>query len=445
MIPVGATTANFTIGTSSVSNSTDVTLTATLGKSVSAQLTVTPIDIVSLTLNPTSIQGGATSTGTVTLNAPAPAGGVVISLASSSTSATVPASVAVTAGATTATFSVTASGVPSATSATITGTDSNGHFATATLTITIQLVQILNLQINDITFDKVSGKIFAAEQNDNSKYGNCVLRIDPLTGTIEKAYSVGVKLGHVRVTSDGSYAYVDVTADGSVRRVNLKSELVDGIYPIQFGGVYDLEIVPGSPQSFMISGNPNFGVNTTIYDVTSSTTAVARPNTVPTGIAGIFSGDGSILYGDGYTYGNGGDSLFVSTVTPTEVNWIHQYGLSIRDGLWYNNLIYTAVPSIVDPINQIVQTSLPTTDFLFDREVGLSANDNRIYYVSWDSGHNKRIISFDLTTLQEYPWFDTGSIPGGCNSFVACGNHVVAFYIYGYAVTQNLVIVRGLP
>ena len=441
----GATTATFTIGTSAVTSPQNVTLTATLGKSVSAQLTVTPIEVVSLSLNPTSIQAGSTSSGTVTLNAAAPTGGFIVSLISNSAAATVPQTVTVAAGATSAKFTITGNAVGAATTATITASDPSDGLATAKLTVTIQLVQILNLQINDITFDSVSGKIFAAEQNDNTQYGNCILRIDPGTGAIEKSYSVGVQLGKVRVTSDGKYAYTDSPADGSVRRVNLQTGLVDGTYPIHFGGVYDLETVPGSPQSFMISGNPNGGVNTNIYDVATSVSAIARPNTVPTGIAGIFNGDGSILYGDGYTNGGGGDSLFVSTVTPTLVNWVHQYGISVRGGVWYNNLIYTASPSIVDPINQIVQSSLPLTDFLVDREVGVNAPDNRIYYVSWDSGHNKRILSFDLTTLTEYPWFDTGSIPGGCNSFIACGNHTVAFYIYGYNVTQNLVIVRGLP
>ena len=52
----------------------------------------------SLSLSPTTVAGGATSTGTVRLDNPAPAGGTAVALSSSSTAATVPASVTVAAG-----------------------------------------------------------------------------------------------------------------------------------------------------------------------------------------------------------------------------------------------------------------------------------------------------------------------------------------------------------
>ena len=57
----------------------------------------------SVSLNPTSVTGGASSTGTVTLSSAAPAGGAVVTLGSSNTAAaTVPGSVTVAAGATSA-------------------------------------------------------------------------------------------------------------------------------------------------------------------------------------------------------------------------------------------------------------------------------------------------------------------------------------------------------
>lgn len=64
--------------------------------------------IQSLTVSPTSVEGGVGSTGSVELIANAPAGGAVVALASSDTSgATVPATVTVPAGQRTATFAVT--------------------------------------------------------------------------------------------------------------------------------------------------------------------------------------------------------------------------------------------------------------------------------------------------------------------------------------------------
>src|SRR5450631_2721955 len=66
-------------------------------------------NLVSLTLNQTSVVGGSGATATVSLSGAAPAGGRSVSLASSDTlRATVPASITVAAGAQVATFTVTA-------------------------------------------------------------------------------------------------------------------------------------------------------------------------------------------------------------------------------------------------------------------------------------------------------------------------------------------------
>jgi hypothetical protein len=74
----------------------------------------------SLTLNPTSVVGGAqSSTGTVTLSGPAPTGGAQVALASNNSAASVPTTVTVSAGATSATFTVSTSAVSTSTSGTI--------------------------------------------------------------------------------------------------------------------------------------------------------------------------------------------------------------------------------------------------------------------------------------------------------------------------------------
>ncbi|MFL5364023.1 MAG: hypothetical protein ACJ781_00950 [Myxococcales bacterium] len=90
--------------------------------------------VSSLSLNPSSLRGGSSSTGTVTLNMAAPSGGLGVFFSSSSASATPPGSIVIPAGQTSATFPVSTSRVGSTTSATITAS-SNGS-ASAVLTIT---------------------------------------------------------------------------------------------------------------------------------------------------------------------------------------------------------------------------------------------------------------------------------------------------------------------
>jgi thermitase len=88
-----------------------------------------------LSLNPTSVVGGNSATGTVTLTAAAPSGGFVVNLSSSNSSvASVPSSVTVPAGATSANFTVSTTAVSASTNVTITAS-AGGVSRTATLTV----------------------------------------------------------------------------------------------------------------------------------------------------------------------------------------------------------------------------------------------------------------------------------------------------------------------
>ena len=138
-VPAGATTATFNVGTTSVSSTTQVKMWAVLNTSWGAVLTVTPgstsgPSLSTLSLSPTTVTGGSSSTGTVTLTGAAPSGGAVVTLSSSNTAvATVPANVTVAAGSTSRTFTVTTATVSSTASATITATLGVSRPATITV------------------------------------------------------------------------------------------------------------------------------------------------------------------------------------------------------------------------------------------------------------------------------------------------------------------------
>lgn len=133
----GATSATFTVTTSAV-DTTTVQLSATLGSvSQFAALTITRAVAAALSavsLSPSTVAGGNSSTGTVTLSAAAPSGGTVVSLSDNSAAATVPASVTVAAGSTSRTFTAATTAVTSQTLAVVTAS-SGGVSRSATLTV----------------------------------------------------------------------------------------------------------------------------------------------------------------------------------------------------------------------------------------------------------------------------------------------------------------------
>jgi len=142
IVPQFAAAGGFIITTTAPATRTVVTISVTGGGvTLTATLTVDPFPstpppaaISTLSLSPSTITGGASSTGVVTSTQSAPAGGLLVSLSSSDTAvATVPASVTIAAGASSASFTVSTSPGTTTRTATITGS-AGGATQSAVLT-----------------------------------------------------------------------------------------------------------------------------------------------------------------------------------------------------------------------------------------------------------------------------------------------------------------------
>ena len=148
-VPSGADRVSFSIGTNAVGEDVLVTLHATPSSSVLlAQLSVLAAvgapTLTSVTVNPSTVAGGTTSTATVTLSGAALASGAVVNLSSNSGVATVPPPVTVAPGATTAQFVVNTLPVTANTAVTLSawldaiGATTVTRLATLTVTPTVQ-------------------------------------------------------------------------------------------------------------------------------------------------------------------------------------------------------------------------------------------------------------------------------------------------------------------
>lgn len=106
--------ADFVVNTSPVSAVYTRQVIATyLGVSKAANVTVTPISLLSLSLNPTTVVSGNPTIGTVTLTATAPTGGIVVTITSGSSVIHVPPTVTVPAGSNSVDFVISTSHVSS--------------------------------------------------------------------------------------------------------------------------------------------------------------------------------------------------------------------------------------------------------------------------------------------------------------------------------------------
>ncbi len=147
-IPGGSTSAMFSIATSPVASSTQVTITASTGGATKTlSLTVTAPQPSYITLYPTTLTSGQTSTANfVYLTSAAPTGGMAVALRSSNAAVQVPSSVTVPAGSTSASFSIATSAVAATTQVSISA--NAGITSSAALTLNPAPVRVSSVSLS---------------------------------------------------------------------------------------------------------------------------------------------------------------------------------------------------------------------------------------------------------------------------------------------------------
>jgi hypothetical protein len=148
----GSSSATFTAATRPVASNSSPTITASYNStSKAATLSVTPPDVFSVLLNPSSISGGTSSQATVALSGAAPTGGAMVTLLSSNTAAaTVPSSVTVLAGSSSATFTISTQPVAINSSSSISAS-LNSSSQVATLAVLAAPVTVSSISLNPIS------------------------------------------------------------------------------------------------------------------------------------------------------------------------------------------------------------------------------------------------------------------------------------------------------
>ena len=233
----GQISATFSVGTGGVTSSTPATISGSLnGISQSAVLTINPAGLASLLVNPGSIVGGNTATGTVTLNGVAGPGGIPIALSSNNNSATVPSTTMVPGGSTSTTFSISTLGVSSSATALITA-NLSGTSQTASLTITAAALSSISVNPNSVPGGTAATGTVSLS-GAASKGGVVVKLKSSLTGVVVPA-SVTIPLGQAsvtfKVTTTAVAATKTSTLSGTVGTATVSTSLT--ILPPNLGSV----------------------------------------------------------------------------------------------------------------------------------------------------------------------------------------------------------------
>lgn len=223
-IPANSSVGTFNIGTGAVAATSVRQVQVTYaGKTLSANVTLTP-SLQKVTVSPSVVQAGKSTTGTVFIFAPAPAGGYSVSLSDNSSALSTPTSVTIPAGATSASFSITTAKVTSAATRQVIA--NLGHDRSASITLK-PLFSALSLQ--STTVQGGNGTTGTVSLNFAAPAGGTVVTLTDNSSAISVPASVTVPAGQTAVgfnvntvkVSSQATRQISATCDGTTKTVNL--------------------------------------------------------------------------------------------------------------------------------------------------------------------------------------------------------------------------------
>lgn len=262
-------------------------------------------NLSAVSLSPTSVTGGTSSTGTVTLSANAPTGGKVVTLSSGNTAAaTVPSSVTVAAGTKTKTFTVTT--VPQAADASaVVSAAMSGVTKTATLTVKAPAMSAASVSPTSVTGGvgatltvTLTGNAPAAGTTVTLTSGNTAAATLPASVVV----SAGTKTKTAAVATSAVDANASVALTAAAGGVS-KSATLTVARPVLASLALSPTTIPGggtASGTVTLSG-PAGPSGATVALSSSDAAAATVPATVPVAAgqsSGVFSVSGGVVASD---------------------------------------------------------------------------------------------------------------------------------------------------
>jgi hypothetical protein len=97
----------------------------------------------------------------------------------------------------------------------------------STLTLFAQPTKILNIIATDLAYNDVDLMFYAVVSGSDHKYGNCLIKMDPTSGNVEKQVFIGSNPKRMKFTDDKKFVYISFHSIGVIKRVNLTTFKVD--------------------------------------------------------------------------------------------------------------------------------------------------------------------------------------------------------------------------
>ncbi|MDT5063129.1 MAG: hypothetical protein QOH63_3588, partial [Acidobacteriota bacterium] len=283
----------------------------------------------------------------------------------------------------------------------------------------------VDLQANDLVYHQPTQTIYASVASTQGAGGNSITQVNPQTGAIGQSVFVGSEPGKLALSDDGRTLYTYLDGAKAIRRYDIQTQTPGLQFSVGQQAPYDMEVVPGSPQSLAVSGAVSGFYSAGIYD-----DGVQRPNSSNGGAYGIgpieFGASPTTLYGyDSFSSGFelvkfnvNSSGLTANTITR---NLITGFSNGFK---FANGRLYSSAGRVVDPeAQQLVGTfrgnlgQAVAVDFALGRAFFLADNFG---------GTGEILTAYDINTFLPIGSVTLTGVSGTPTSLVRWGTNGLA-------------------
>jgi hypothetical protein len=292
--------------------------------------------------------------------------------------------------------------------------------------------------VSDVVYDSGTDRIYAAVRTNPGS----VVPINPATGQLGTAITVGSNPAKLARSDDGQFLYVGLDGQSDVQRINLAlvPPAVDLTIPLGSSGFLgpryaeDIAVLPGSPGSFAVSlRNQGFSPRhegVAIFDGATQRSQMTASHTGSNVIE--FSASATTLYGynnETTEFGFRRMAVDANGVTVTDVHDSFAvggplitggFGVDMRFG---GGFIFTTNGQMIDPIARVQVGTFTIPNF---GPVVPDAALSRVFYLVNNAG-TWNIKAFDMGSRAELGNGDIPGVTGTPGSLIRWGTRGLAF------------------
>jgi Calx-beta domain-containing protein/uncharacterized protein DUF4214 len=277
-------------------------------------------------------------------------------------------------------------------------------------------VRRVELPANSLVYSEATQALYASVPSTVGVNGNSITKISPATGVVGPSIFIGSEPRRIAISSDGQTLWTHLDGANSVRRFDIMTETAG----LQFATgstqpPIDMEVVPGSPQSLVLSRGFN-GVG--VFD-----NGVQRPNVVNESTAIEFGANSSILYAPSSTdlLKFLVDASGVTRSTTTSGFWRVLGTFSFK---FSNGLLFAHSGLVVDPESGDYKGTFQGTGFF--SVMAIDDVNHRAFFAS-RSGDSVVILGYDTNTFTPIGAITVPGVFGEVLNLVRWGTNGLAF------------------